>query len=57
MKNLIVVVGSLIVAIAFNFFLVPYGILSSGISGIAILLGFITPFDIGILNLLLESIS
>lgn len=54
MKSLIVVVGSLIVAFAFNFFLVPYGILSSGISGISILLGFITPFDTGLLNLVLN---
>lgn len=54
MKNIIVIAGSLIVAFAFNFFLVPYGILSSGISGIAILLGFITPFDIGFLNLILN---
>lgn len=54
MKNLIVVVGSLIVAFAFNFFLVPYGILSSGISGLAILIGLITPFDIGLMNLLLN---
>lgn len=54
MKNLIVIFGSLIVAFAFNLFLVPYGILSSGISGIAILLGFITPFNIGLLNLLLN---
>src|SRR5699024_9434232 len=36
------------------FFLVPYGILSSGISGIAILLGLITPFDIGIMNFVLN---
>lgn len=54
MKYLIVVVGSLIVAFAFNLFLVPYGILSSGISGIAILIGLITPFDIGLMNLLLN---
>lgn len=54
MKNLVVVAGSLIVAFAFNFFLVPYGILSSGISGIAILIGLITPFDIGVMNLLLN---
>lgn len=54
MKNLIVVIGSLIVAFAFNFFLVPYGILSSGISGLAILIGLITPFDIGLMNLLLN---
>lgn len=54
MKYSIIVVGSLIVAFAFNLFLVPYGILSSGISGIAILIGLITPFDIGLLNLLLN---
>lgn len=54
MKNLVVIIGSLIVAFAFNFFLVPYGILSSGISGIAIMIGLITPFDIGLLNLLLN---
>lgn len=54
MKNLIVITGSFIAAIAFNFFLVPYGILSSGISGIAMLIGLVTPFDIGLMNLLLN---
>lgn len=53
-KNLIVVIGSLIVAFAFNCFLVPFGILSSGISGIAILLGILTPFDTGLLNFVLN---
>lgn len=54
MKNFIVIVGSFIVAFGFNFFLVPYGILSSGISGLAILIGLITPFDIGLMNFLLN---
>lgn len=54
MKNLVVVLGSLIVAFAFNFFLVPHEILSSGISGLAILLGIITPFDTGVYNFLLN---
>ena len=54
MKNLIVVLGSLIIAFAFNCFLVPFGILSSGISGIAILLGLISPFNTGLLNLVLN---
>ncbi|WP_079709618.1 YitT family protein [Paraliobacillus ryukyuensis] len=54
MKNIIVVIGSFIVAIAFNLFLVPYDVLSSGMSGIAILLGILTPFDIGLLNFLLN---
>ena len=53
-KNLIVVTGSLIVAFAFNTFLVPFGILSSGISGIAILLGILTPFDTGLMNFVLN---
>lgn len=54
MKNLIVILGSLIVAFAFNFFLVPFGILSSGISGVAIMIGLLTPFNIGLLNLVLN---
>lgn len=54
MKHLIVITGSLIVAFAFNFFLIPYGILSSGISGIAILIGLLTPFNIGLINLILN---
>ena len=54
MKYLIVIVSSFIIAFAFNFFLVPFGILSSGISGVAILLGIVTPFDTGLLNMLLN---
>ncbi|WP_391209393.1 YitT family protein [Psychrobacillus sp. L4] len=54
MKNLIIIVGSLIIAFGFKCFLVPHGILSSGISGIAILLGILTPFDTGLLNFVLN---
>jgi len=54
LKYLIVIVGSFVIAFAFNAFLVPHEILSSGISGIAILLGIITPFDTGILNLIMN---
>jgi len=53
-KSIVVIIGSFIVAIAFNLFLIPYGILSSGISGIAILIGLISPFSIGLLNLILN---
>ncbi|WP_087973848.1 YitT family protein [Oceanobacillus rekensis] len=52
MKNIMVIIGSLVIAFAFNFFLVPFEILSSGISGIAILVGLLTPFDTGLLNFL-----
>lgn len=54
MKNLIIIISSIIIAFGFNCFLVPHGILSSGISGIAILLGIITPFDTGMLNFALN---
>lgn len=54
MKNLMVVIGSLIVAFGFNLFLIPHEILSSGISGLAILLGILTPFDTGLYNFLLN---
>ncbi|KGR73640.1 YitT family protein [Ureibacillus manganicus] len=54
MKYFIAIFGSLIVAFGFNFFLVPYAILSGGISGIAILIGLVTPFNIGLMNLLLN---
>lgn len=54
MKNIIVVIGSFIIAFSFNFFLIPYDILSSGLSGIAILIGLITPLSIGLMNLVLN---
>jgi len=49
-----VIIGSFIVAIGFNLFLVPFEILSSGISGVAILLSLLTPFDTGLYNLILN---
>ncbi|MED4532132.1 YitT family protein [Metabacillus fastidiosus] len=50
----LVILGSLLVAFAYNFFLIPHHILSSGLSGIAIMLGIITPLNTGLLNLLLN---
>ncbi|MFX3623333.1 MAG: YitT family protein [Ectobacillus sp.] len=49
-----VIIGSLLVAIAFNMFLIPHKILSSGISGVAIIIGILTPFNAGIVNFLLN---
>lgn len=54
MKILGILTGSVIVAIAFNLFLIPHEILSSGISGLSIILGMITPFNAGIYNFLLN---
>ncbi|OMP67882.1 YitT family protein [Domibacillus epiphyticus] len=54
MHILLVIAGSMLVAVAYNFFLIPHEILSSGLSGIAIMLGIITPLNTGVLNLLLN---
>ncbi|MGV3464569.1 MAG: YitT family protein [Heyndrickxia sp.] len=55
MRNILtIIIGSLIVAVAYNLFLIPHHILSSGLSGIAIMLGFITPINTGIFNFLLN---
>lgn len=53
-RIVIVILGSLTVAVAYNLFLIPNHILSSGLSGIAIMLGIITPLNTGLLNLLLN---
>lgn len=55
MKNIVMISGaSILVAFAYNFLLIPHEILSGGLSGIAILLGIVTPINTGILNLLLN---
>ncbi|WP_409304594.1 YitT family protein [Peribacillus sp. SCS-155] len=53
-RLLTVIMGSLIVGVAYNLFLIPHQILSSGLSGIAIMLGIITPINTGLLNFLLN---
>lgn len=55
MRNIfIITIGSILVGFAYNFLLIPHEILSSGLSGIAIMLGLVTPFNTGILNFLLN---
>jgi uncharacterized membrane-anchored protein YitT (DUF2179 family) len=53
-RLLIIIIGSVLVAAAYNLFLIPHKILSSGISGIAMMLGLITPFSTGLMNFLLN---
>lgn len=53
-RILAVIVGSMIVGVAFNLFLIPHHILSAGLSGLAILLGIITPLNTGILNFVMN---
>lgn len=49
-----VILGSIAVALSFNLFLIPHKILSSGIGGIAIIVGILTPFNTGIVNFVLN---
>ncbi|MBM7703311.1 YitT family protein [Metabacillus iocasae] len=53
-RILIIIIGSILVGVAYNLFLIPHEILSSGLSGVAIMLGIITPFNTGLLNFLLN---
>ncbi len=50
----LIIIGSIIISSAFNLFFIPHQILSSGLSGVAIMLGLITPFDTGLLNFVLN---
>ena len=55
MRNVVsIIIGSVIVAVAFNLFFIPHQILSGGLSGIAMMLGIVTPINTGILNLVLN---
>lgn len=49
-----VILGSIAIAVSFNLFLIPHNLLSSGIGGIAIIIGLLTPFNTGIVNLILN---
>jgi uncharacterized membrane-anchored protein YitT (DUF2179 family) len=46
---IIIFVGSLLVAVGFNMFLIPHQLLSGGVSGIAMAIGYFTHWNIGLL--------
>lgn len=55
MRNIIIItLSSILVGFAYNFLLIPHEILSGGLSGIAIMLGIVTPLNTGVLNFLLN---
>ena len=55
MRNIVIItLASILVGFAYNFLLIPHEILSSGLSGIAIMLGLVTPLNTGVLNFLLN---
>jgi uncharacterized membrane-anchored protein YitT (DUF2179 family) len=53
-RILIVFLASILIAFAYNALLLPHKVLSSGISGIAMMVGLLTPVNTGIVNLALN---
>src|SRR5690606_1342337 len=51
---LVILLGSVLLSAGFNLFLVPHGLLSGGLSGVAIVIGYLTNGNIGILYFLLN---
>jgi uncharacterized membrane-anchored protein YitT (DUF2179 family) len=49
-----IIIGSLITAAGFNLFLIPHEILSSGLSGLSMIVGMLTPMNTGVANFLLN---
>jgi uncharacterized membrane-anchored protein YitT (DUF2179 family) len=45
----VIIVGAMLVAIGFNLFLIPHQLLSGGVSGIAMIIGYFTNWNIGLL--------
>ncbi|MFV9510196.1 YitT family protein [Tepidibacillus sp. LV47] len=53
-KGLLIIVGSFILAIGINFFLVPYHILDGGVIGLALVVNYLTGFKVGLMIILLS---
>ncbi|ASA20653.1 YitT family protein [Paenibacillus donghaensis] len=51
-KYLVVILGSVMIASGFNLFLIPHRLLSGGVSGVSMLVGYFTPLSISLLYLL-----
>ncbi len=51
---LVTVLSSAFIAASFNLFLIPHQLLSGGLSGIAMMIGYLTGFDISLLYLVLN---
>lgn len=54
LKYFIAIIGSLIIAIGFNMFLLPHDVLSSGVGGLALLIHLLTGWNTGLINILLN---
>lgn len=53
-KLMIIIISSILIAVGYNFFLLPHKILSSGIAGVSMLVGLVSPFNTGMVNFILN---
>lgn len=53
-SNLTILIGAALVAVGFNLFLIPHHLLSGGISGLAMLAGYYTSANIGLIYLIMN---
>lgn len=51
---IVIIIGNLLLTIGFNWFLIPHKLLSGGVSGIAMLIGYFTDWNIALLYFLLN---
>lgn len=49
-----ILIGSLVIVLGFNLFLIPHEVLSGGMSGISMILGMVTPLNTGLVNFVLN---
>ncbi|MCH4826228.1 YitT family protein [Planococcus halocryophilus] len=54
MRLLIIFISSIVLGVAFNMFLLPHEILAGGVTGIAMMLGLITPLNAGVWMIVLN---
>lgn len=54
LRMLMIILSSILVAFAWNVFLLPHKILSSGVSGIAMIISLLTPINTGVINFALN---
>jgi uncharacterized membrane-anchored protein YitT (DUF2179 family) len=54
LRMVIIVLSSILIAFAWNVFLLPHKILSSGVSGIAMIISLLTPINTGVINFALN---
>ena len=47
-RLLIIFVSSIVLGFAFNMFLLPHEVLAGGVTGIAMMLGLVTPLNAGV---------